>query len=404
MSGDTLKRGAAAARHDPAARPAPMPQWPPPLGAEFLEQAAALLADPGQGESGPRAMAPMKQKRAFEAAFAALCKRRHAIAVNSGTTALDLAVEAFDAPADAVVVAANYGHPATIQRAARRHRLRLIDIDPASLCMDPEALAAALAPGDVGMVLVTHVAGNGGRIDEIAALCARQSVPLIEDASHAHGAMHRGRPLGSYGQIGCFSLHATKNLSCGEGGILCLDDEQLYTRIWRLHDIGRDPDAAPYAFETLGGNYRLSELAALEGRHRLRALPRQVEVRNANARRLSDALGQSHCLLPLSNADPGPAGWHFFPAWYRPEFCGGLSRTRFVPAMHAGGAPCYAGWPTPLSRMKPFAALAEDIPTPQAERACAEQVWLDGRLLLMDDGVERVLSALTRAAARRRGR
>lgn len=395
----------------PAESPDPVPEslpqqappllWPPPLGAPFFADLARLMADPTQGETGPRAYAPMKQKRLFEQEFANLCGRRFGVAVNSGTTALDLAVEALELPRHAVVVAANYGHPATIRRAALTQRLRLIDVEPRSLSMCADALAEALRPGDVGLVLVTHFAGHAGRIHDIARICRTQSVPLVEDASHAHGAVFGGRRAGGIGDIGCFSLHATKNLSCGEGGILCLDDEVLYRRIWRLHDLGRDPEGLPYQFESGGGNFRLAEFPALEARHRLASLPEQLEQRNAAAKELIQGLDQDSCLQPVRGAEEDFAGWHILPMWYLPEHCGGMSRQRFVLSLSAAGVRCSTGWPSPLDQLPSFREVAEPQSTPVTNRACGEQVWVDGRLLLQQGGVGRLFNALARIKARR---
>jgi len=384
---------------DRSRRRAALPPWPPPLGGAFMRDLLALTADPTQRETGPRAHAPMKQKRTFEDLFAGECRRRFGIAVNSGTTAIDLAVEGLDLAAGGVIVAANYGHPSTIQRAARTHRLRLVDVDAETLCLSPNALAAALAPGDVRLVLMTHVAGHPGRIDVIAGLCESHGVPLIVDASHAHGARFSSGQAGKVGTVACFSLHATKNLSCGEGGILCLDDEALYRRIWRLHDIGREPDAGPYDFTSAGGNFRLSEMAALEARHRMTYMIAHLEQRNAAARQLTASLDESSCLLPLTIADDEQAGWHLFPVWYRPDRCNGLSRKRFLIAMATEGVPCNAGWPKPLSELDWVRPLVESASTPTAARACAEMVWFDGRLLLAADGVERILEGLERVAS-----
>lgn len=381
-----------------------LPPWPPTPGPAFFSELQALMLDPSQGETGPRALAPQKKKQLFEAAYADFCGRRHCLAVNSGTTALDLAVEALALAPDDVVVAADYGHPSTVRWAACHHRLRLIDVGPHSLCLSAAALEAALQDGAVRAVLATHFAGLGGDIDPIAKLCEQAEIALIEDASHAHGAEFRGRKAGAFGRLGCFSLHATKNLSSGEGGAVCLDDEALFQRLWRLHDIGRGREAGPYAFDSLGGNYRLSEAASLEALHRLRELPVLVSRRHAAADRLLTALDEQSLIEPL-RPEPGDLpGWHIFAAWYQPERCGGLSRKRFILSMCSEGIPCNAGWPVPLSGLEAIEPYAEPTVAPTAARACREIVWFDGRLLLAEHGVEHLLEALDKVAKGRGAR
>ena len=242
-----------------------LPRWPPAPSEEALQELEELLTAPAV-PGKPRAPWQMEQKRRFEEAFAAYCGTCHAIGVSSGTSALDLVVEALDLPADGVVVAANYGHPSTVQRAATRHRLRLLDVDPHTLCLAPAEVEEALGRGDVCCVLTTHFAGQPAGARALAELCATAGVPLVEDAAHAHGALAEGRRAGSFGLAGCFSLHGTKNLAGGEGGAVTTSDPELQRKIWRLHDIGRDPGSAPYDFVARGGNHRLSEPCALLAR------------------------------------------------------------------------------------------------------------------------------------------
>lgn len=371
-----------------------LPRWPPAPSEEALQELEELLTAPAV-PGKPRAPWQMEQKRRFEEAFAAYCGTCHAIGVSSGTSALDLVVEALDLPADGVVVAANYGHPSTVQRAATRHRLRLLDVDPHTLCLAPAEVEEALGRGDVCCVLTTHFAGQPAGARALAELCATAGVPLVEDAAHAHGALAEGRRAGSFGLAGCFSLHGTKNLAGGEGGAVTTSDPELQRKIWRLHDIGRDPGSAPYDFVARGGNHRLSEPCALLARHHLLRLEAENRRRCDAAERLRRELGDDG---PLRLQAPGGEVerhvYHLVPARYQPEACGGLSRKRFLLALAAEGIAAQAGWPSVLSRLEPFVAVAEPYETPVAEAACRESLWLDQRLLLVDDGVEQILEAV----------
>ena len=376
-----------------------LPIWPLPLSPEDRGAVAELLGG-GSADDIRERVRRMEHKRAFEAAFAELCGTAHAVAVSTGTTALDLAIDALDLAEAGVVVAADYGHPSTVRQAARRHRLRLVDVEPETLCLSPRAVARALDAGDVRCVITTHLAGDLGAVAAIEEMCARAGVPLIEDASHAHGARGEGRCAGAFGAFGCFSLHETKNLPVGEGGILTVRDEKLFEALWRGHDIGRDPGAAPYDFVALGGNHRLGEIASLIGRIRLRELDAQCETRMAAATRLR-ALAPADG--PLHFAAPGPGttrhGYHFVPARYRPEHCGNLSRKRFILAMCAEGIPCNPGWPSRLSDIPAIRAHAEPADTPVAASALAETVWFDQRLLLVEGGPEQILQAAAKIQA-----
>jgi hypothetical protein len=124
--------------------------------------------------------------------------------------------------------------------------------------------------------------------------------------------------------------------------------------------------------------------------------------RNLAARELARQLDETCCLKPVRGENGDISGWHIVPMWYEAEHCGGMPRQRFVLSLLAEGIPCSTGWPSPLDRLPPFRDAAEPRATPTTERACAEQVWIDGRLLLMEDGVPRFLEALAQIKARRR--
>jgi dTDP-4-amino-4,6-dideoxygalactose transaminase len=381
------RRDVLALRGGSPVRPEPLPPWPPALDPATASELQAWIAD------GARTDRHHTRKQAFEAAFAAFCGVRHAIAVNSGTTALDLAVEALGLSSDATILAADYGHPATIRYAATHHQLRLLDVAPGSLCLDPAAVEAALEEGGVGCVITTHFAGQPAGAARLASICGRHGVPLIEDAAHAHGALCRGVRAGAFGRLGCFSLHDTKTLPAGEGGVVVTNDDDLAARIWRLHDIGRDPRGEAYAFAALGGNFRISAFAAALAHLRLARLEADADQRQTaadNVRRLLPA-DAPLALLPQA-ADVERHGYHFLPARYLPGQAQGLSRTRFVLALNAEGVPCTLGWPHPLRRIPGLSVRAEE--TPHTETAVGESVWLDQRLLLDRDGPEQIVAAV----------
>jgi dTDP-4-amino-4,6-dideoxygalactose transaminase len=370
-------------------RAIPLPPWPPALEPAEAEELLECL------RRGPDPLHRLARKRAFEKEFAAWCGVRFAIAVNSGTTALDLAVETLGLPDNAVVLAADYGHPSTIRYAAAHHRLRLLDVTADTCCLDEAAVAGALDEGGVGCVITTHFAGQPAGAARLARLCAERGVPLIEDAAHAHGAIAAGRRAGSFGSFGCFSLHDTKALPAGEGGVVVTDHAPLAERLWKLHDIGRAADGQPYDFIGLGGNFRLSELAATLASLRLRRLESDLARRQAAADEVQRSLPEDAPLVLLRREpDVELHGYHFLAARYRPEYCRGLSQMRFVLALNAEGIVCSTGWPRPLHALPEVRVPVPDTPNTMA--AIAESVWIDQRLLLERDGPAQIVEAILR--------
>ena len=380
------------------ARTESLPQWPELNEQDAIELAELISTGPwalGQTGNAPEG----KHKALFEQLFAQLCDRRFALAVSSGTTALDLAVVALELSPGGHIVAANYGHPSTVHQAAQSHRLLLLDVDSETLCLDPQQLAIVLNR-EVRCVITTHFAGQPGSIEQLRTLCTEARVPLIEDASHAHGAMVGQRPAGSFGELGCFSLHATKNLPAGEGGVIVTDDPDLYDRLWRAHDIGRNRGHIAYDFAALGGNYRMSEIHALLALAMLPKLKPQIELCMARAAALKERLDRTGVieLLPVQ-VGVTRHSYHLLVGRYRPERCQGLSRRRFVLALCGEGIPCNFGWPAPLSELSFLKSVVEKHPTPVTDKAVHETVWLDRRLLLVPDGVDQIVEAIEKIQA-----
>ncbi|MEZ4364239.1 MAG: DegT/DnrJ/EryC1/StrS family aminotransferase [Kofleriaceae bacterium] len=375
-------------------RDEPLPRWP----AVTAEQAALLVE---RLTGGPWALGQLGcppggvQKTELERELAALVGTKHALAVSSGTTALDLAIEALELPAGGVVVASSYGHPATIQRAAASHELLLLDIDPQFHCLDPAQVARALERGDVRCVLTTHFAGQPGGIEELRAMCRAAGVPLVEDASHAHGAALASGAVGSFGTLGAFSLHATKNLPAAEGGVLTTDDTALYERLWELHDLGRKKGVTPYEFSRLAGNHRMSELHAGLALLGLPSLLKRADARRRRVGRLRQALLE----LPGLELLPEMPGlqrhaYHIVAARHDPSGFAGLSRQRVILALCAEGIPVNGGWPRLISAVPGARERCRPHDTPVATRAVAQSIWFDARLFDDDRATEQTIAAV----------
>ncbi len=380
-----------ALRGGPKVRPQPLPPWPP--------QDAAVAEKLREAYRDGARERPLKE--AFERRFALFCGAPHAIAVSSGTVALDLAVRALLAERPGAVIASCYSHPATIQMAARLRAVHLADIDPGTLCLSPDAVREVLSGTQIAAVVTTHVAGALGGIEELAALCRRHGAALVEDASHAHASAIGERCAGTFGDVGCFSLHATKNLPAGEGGMIVTASDGLAKTLRRMHDLGRDPDAAPYAFHALEGNYRMSEYAAAAAAAGLDRLAADEAARAAAVAVLRQGLNDDDPLA-LLDCDRRPRetrrSYHFLPCLYRPERALGLSRRRFVLALCAEGILCNEGWPNLLTSL--LDGAAQDLPA--AARMLEQSVWIDQRLLLTADGAGQLLTAMRKIAANAR--
>jgi len=250
----------------------------PIIGPEEEEAVLAAL------RSGQLAQGPLVAQ--FEAAFARYLGVRHAVAVSSGTAALYVALRAHDiGPGDEVLVPAfTFAATANAVLLAGARPI-LVDIKKVDFTIDPKRIEAAITPRTKA-VLPVHLYGHPCDMTAIGEIARRHSLAVIEDAAQAAGASWQGRKAGSFG-TGCFSFYATKNMTTGEGGMVATDDDEVARRARLLRDHG---EGERYRTDLLGGNFRLTELAAALGLAQLPKLDAWNERRRANAAWLSEHL------------------------------------------------------------------------------------------------------------------
>ena len=262
----------------------------------------------------------------------------HAVAVASATSGLSIAMSALEiGPGDEVLLP-GYLWVSCVAAVVRSGAIpRLVDIDD-SFTIDPVDLERKIGPRSRA-VLAVHMNGAPGRIAEVAAICERHGIPLIEDCAQAAGATSGGRAVGRFGAIGVFSFQLNKNMTSGEGGMVVCEDPALYRRIVALHDLGyaRDAngrlDTADETCQLWGYGVRMSELAGALALAQLRKLPRiATAMRTAKWRireALSDIPGLGLRAIPCPAGDTGP----FLITVLRDE----ETARRFAAAVHCEG-------------------------------------------------------------------
>jgi dTDP-4-amino-4,6-dideoxygalactose transaminase len=233
---------------------------------------------------------------AFEQEFAAYCSAAHGIGVSSGTAALHLALLAADVGPGDEVITTPFTFVATVSAIEYTGaRPVLVDIDPETFCIDPDAVAAAITARTKAIIPV-HLFGQPADMDPILALSRKHGLRVIEDAAQAHGAEYRGRRAGSLGELACFSFYPAKNLGAiGEGGMVVTGDEALARKLRLLRDWGAE---RKYHHVVKGFNLRLEGIQGAVLRVKLRHLERWTEARRAIASRYDDALGRIGVRVP----------------------------------------------------------------------------------------------------------
>lgn len=266
----------------------------PSIGEEEIAEVADCLRS-GWITSGPRTAR-------FEQEFAAAHGAARALAVTSATAGLHLAMLALDLQPGDEVVTTPLTWPATVNAIVLAGGTPvLVDVEDATLNLDPRRLAAAVGPR-TRAVLPVHYAGQPCDLDAIAD--AAPGVPVIEDAAHAAGAAYRGQPIGSRGTAAVFSFHPIKNMTTGEGGMVTANDAELARRIalLRFHGVERDAWKAYggaqlplYDVVRPGLKYNLTDIQSAIGLHQLRKLP----AFNAERARLAARYDAALADLPL---------------------------------------------------------------------------------------------------------
>jgi len=281
----------------------------------------------------------------FERQFAQLTGSSYALAMNSGTAALHSAYFALGVKPGTEVIVPGYTFFATAAPILQcGGRPVFCDVDPETLVADPDDVERRVTLG-TRAICVVHLWGNPARMDRFVEIARRHNLGLIEDCSHAHGAVYRGRPVGSWGDIGCFSLQGPKAVSGGEGGIAVTDNPVLFDRMLALGHYGRlKAGQAKNTFDTdylsLGVKYRphlYGILLAIGSLSRLQELNRR---RQRNYDILCEELADCEAIQPIKTTPEAVRGGFLeFIVRYTPEKAGNWKSSEFLQAAQAEGVP-----------------------------------------------------------------
>ncbi|MCH2171323.1 DegT/DnrJ/EryC1/StrS family aminotransferase [Myxococcota bacterium] len=323
--------------------------------------------------------------RSFEQEFALRCGTSHGVGVASGTDALLLSLRALGiGTGDEVITVANAGVPPVAAIRASGATPRLVDVDDATLLLDPERLEGALTERTVAVIPV-HLYGQAAPLDPVLAFAQRHRLRVIEDCAQAHGASYRDRPVGSLGDVGCFSFYPTKNLGAlGDAGFVATRNPELADRLIELRMYGYRGDRQAHRE---GLNSRLDELQAAVLRVKLAHFDAALAERKALAERYEAALDPALHRVVFENPDSRHAH-HLLVVRCR-------NRAASMAALDAAGIGHQVHYAPPVYRMEAYAFLRETSGAlPVSERAAEEVLSLPLYPGLSMADVDRVCSVL----------
>jgi perosamine synthetase len=289
----------------------------------------------------------------FEEEFAAWQGAQYALACNNGTAALQSALYGCGISVGDEIICPSLTYWASaLPVLALGASVVFADIDPVTLCLDPNDIEHRISE-QTRAIVVVHYLGHPADMDPILAIARRHGLKVVEDVSHAQGGLYKGRKLGTMGDVAGMSLMSGKSFAIGEGGILTTNDREIYERALAFGHYERyDDELRPYRNLPLGGyKYRMHQLSSAVGRVQLKSYDERIrEIRRAMNYfwdLLADVPGlQAH---RVNEEEVNTmAGWYAPHGLYKPAELGGLSVTRFAEAVRAEGSHCSAGVNKPL--------------------------------------------------------
>jgi dTDP-4-amino-4,6-dideoxygalactose transaminase len=351
-----------------------------------VEAAVAAVLESGHFILGP-------EVQAFEREFSAYCDAPFAVGVNSGTSALHLALLAAGVgPGDEVITTA-FTFVATI--AAIEYtgaRAVLADVDPATLTIDPDRIESAITARTKAIIPV-HLYGLPADMDPIMKIAREHGLIVVEDAAQAHGAEYKHHRAGSIGDIGCFSFYPGKNLgAAGDGGAITTANEDYARTVRMLRDWGAEHK---YLHVIKGFNFRLDEIQAAILRVKLRRLEAWTELRRQHARTYASLLGDTLVRRPQAS-DEVRHVYHLYAVRT-------VQRDRVRSELHAAGIQAGIHYPIPVHLQPAYANLGyRRGDFPESERAADEVLSLPLYPEMTVRALERVARAVESSVAQGR--
>ena len=332
------------------------PAWP--SGADREIEAVTDVIRSGVWGGFPE---PGRYAGRFEDAFSAYQGARHGVLMSNGTITMEVALKALGIGwGDEVVIPALTFAATAYAPIAAGALPVIVDVTPATWCIDPDLVEAAITPR-TRAIMPVHLGHHMADMDRIMEIAGRHGLAVVEDCAHAHGQQWQGRGAGCIGDFGSFSHQSSKILTAGEGGTLLTNDDDLARRAHSLIDCGRAKDADEKEF-TFGANYRLGELHAALLAVGMERFPSQQADRAENGRLFEELVAQVPGVRVMP-ADHRITRWSFYNYILAidPEAFAGRTNGVVCAAMEAEGIPAEVQYP-PMSRYELFQPSLSRLP------------------------------------------
>src|ERR1700722_564977 len=321
----------------------------------------------------------------FEKDFAKFCGAEHCLGFNSGTSALHVALLLLGIKPGDEIITTPFTFVATSWAISYVGAKPVyVDVEDATMNLDPKLIERAITPRTKA-VMPVHLYGHPFDIDPILETCRKHKLPLVEDACQAHGAKYKGKIIGTFGEISCFSFYPGKNLgACGEGGALVTNNSAFAARAKSLREHG---STVRYYHDEVGFNYRMEGIQGAVLGVKLKHLQKWTVERRRVAHRYHELLKDMPLQLPRE-ADYAQGAWHLYVVRHP-------RRDDLKKYLDANGVGCALHYPLPLHLQKCYANLGHKLGDfPVAEKAARECLSLPIYPELTEAQIRRVAEAI----------
>lgn len=350
---------------------------------------------------------------AFELEYAKMYGVKRCVAVNTGTSALNTAVEALDIGAGDEVITSPYSDIGTIDSIMVSRALPVMaDLDAESYQLDPDEVEKRITE-NTKAIMPVHIMGVPCNMDRILAIAKKHNLKVIEDSCQGHFAEYKGKKLGTMGDLGCFSFQVSKAISSGEGGAVIGNDEELMNMVYAIQNKG---SLAGRGHIRIGPKYRMTEFEGAILMGQLSGVKERFEIRNKNAAYLSSKLKNFPGLVPQKQYEGTTScGYYKYAMSYHKEHFNNADRSKFLKAIQAEGVPLSGyiavgfhkdkGWQDYILNLKVYQKMysparlqkyRDEFTYPNCDKVCNEVVILEGpgHLLGTKEDMDDIINAV----------
>ncbi|MEM4392023.1 MAG: DegT/DnrJ/EryC1/StrS family aminotransferase [Candidatus Nitrosotenuis sp.] len=352
----------------------------PLLGREEIAEVSAALR---KGSLTSSANHGGKNVQEFEKKISSFVKSKYAVAVNTGTAALQAALYALNIKKGDEVLVPSFTFVATANSVISvGAKPVFVDILKDNYTMDPTDLQKKITRRTRAVIPV-HLYGNVAYMDEIAEIAKKNDLSVIEDAAQSLGSTYKGRHTGTMSELGCFSLYAAKVITAGEGGVIVTSNKKIWEKLLMIRNHGM---IHGYDTRMLGLNFRMPEINAAIAKVQMRKLPRFLQARRKNARTLTDMLDGADIVLPRERKGVN-VNWYLYTIAAK-------NRNKLMMALNEAGIGAAVYYATPVHRTPYF---DKKIRLPNTDWAAASVLSLPVQPAVQREHLEKTAKIIRRS-------